>query len=268
MEGFQAMPPRSTATQSISASRPLIGINSEYLTLKNSTSYIKLNADYCDAILAAGGIPIIIPPFRKENFAETEAVLDMVSGVILSGGLDLDPKKYGQQTTNAVQMMDPRREESDRFLLNKIVERKLPLLGIGVGMQLINVYFGGSLFLHLPAENAKVMPHFDPSGAGPHRHMVIVEPKSTLEDIYGTPELRVNSMHHQGVNVLGKKLRIGARAPDGIIEAIETTDDSWFCIGMQWHPECNTASALDCQIFDCLIQSATKYQHSMEMATA
>jgi putative glutamine amidotransferase len=77
--------------------------------------------------------------------------------------------------------------------------------------------------------------------------------------MYGADELRVNSTHHQAVNQVGKRLRVGARAPDGVIEAIETTDESWFCVGVQWHPECDTASALDRQIFDCLVQAAAKY---------
>jgi putative glutamine amidotransferase len=102
------------------------------------------------------------------------------------------------------------------------------------------------------------MPHFDQAG-GTHRHMVNVEPGTHLEDIYGALELRVNSMHHQAVDKVGKKLRVAARAPDGVVEAIETTDDTWFCIGVQWHPEAETASALDRQIFDCLVQAATRY---------
>jgi len=156
-----------------------------------------------------------------------------------------------------VQPMPARREDCERYLFQKVVERKLPVLGIGVGMQLINVHFGGTLFLHLPAENPKAMPHFDPSG-GPHRHMVAIEEGSFLEEIYGPGEQRVNSTHHQAVNQLGKKLRVAARAPDGVIEAIESTDPNWFCVGLQWHPECDTASALDKQIFECFVQAAVR----------
>ena len=180
------------------------------------------------------------------------------------GGLDLDPRRNGQQVTAAVQMMHARREDADRLLMSKVIERKLPLLAVGSSMQLLNVLLGGTLHLHLPADHPKAMPHFDPSG-GPHRHMVSVEPGSTLEDIFGAAEHRVNSTHHQGIHQLGRALRVGAKAPDGVVEAIETTDEEWFCIGTQWHPECETASALDRQLFDNLIEWANKYEPSEEL---
>jgi putative glutamine amidotransferase len=201
---------------------------------------------------------------RKDNVAELDTYLDLLSGVVLLGGLDLDPRRQGQPLGAATQPMASRREESDRLLLAKVVERRLPVLGIGVGMQLINVHFGGTLFAHLPLDVPKAMPHFDPTG-GPHRHMVSVEPNTTLQDMYGADELRVNSQHHQGVNQVGRRLRVAARAPDGVIEAVETTDDTWFCVGVQWHPEADTASALDRQIFDCLVQAAAKHEPAGEL---
>ena len=248
-------------------SRPLIGINTDFVTPKSGVPAARLNATYIDAVLAAGGLPILLPPMRKENFAEIDTYLDMVCGVVMTGGLDLDPRRNGQQTTNTVSPMAPRREDADRYLLTRVAERKLPLLAIGVGMQLLNVHFGGSLHLHLPNDNPRAMPHYELSG-GPHRHMVNVEPKTTLEDIFGAPELRVNSGHHQAVNQIGKRLRVAAKAPDGVIEAIETTDEAWFCIGVQWHPECDTASALDRQIFDCLVEWAMKYEPADELVAA
>jgi putative glutamine amidotransferase len=242
--------------------RPLVGINADYLTPKTGAPYARVNAGYFDAVLAAGGLPILLPPVRKDNFAELDTLLDMLAGVILVGGADLDPRRQGQPLTNAVTPMPARREESDRYLLSKVVERRMPVLGIGVGMQLLNVYFGGTLFTHLPIDYPKAMPHTDPTG-GPHRHMVNVEPDSYLEEMYGAAELRVNSTHHQAVNQVGKRLRVGAKAPDGVIEAIETTDDTWFCVGVQWHPECDTASALDRQIFDCFVQAAGKFEPAL-----
>jgi putative glutamine amidotransferase len=244
--------------------RPLIGLSTDFYAPKNAHPHLRLNAGYLDAVLAAGGLPVILPPMKKDNFAELEALLDRVSGIVMIGGLDLDPRRNGQQVTAAVQMMHPRREDADRLLMGKVIERKLPLLAVGSSMQLLNVLMGGTLHLHLPTDHPKAMPHFDPSG-GPHRHMVNVEPGSTLEDIFGAPEHRVNSTHHQGVNQLGRALRVGAKAPDGVIEAIETTDEEWFCIGTQWHPECETASALDRQLFDNLVEWANKYAPAEEL---
>lgn len=245
--------------------RPLIGVSTDFYAAKNSQPHARLNAAYYDAVLAAGGLPIVLPPFRKENYPEVDRLLDMVSGVVMVGGLDLDPRRNGQQLTNTVQPMHPRREDADRHLIARVTERRTPLLAIGSSMQLLNVHLGGTLFLHLPADNPKAIPHFDPSG-GPHRHMVNVVPRSTLEDIFGAPEHRVNSTHHQAVNQLGRRLRVGARSPDGVIEAIETTDEMWFCIGTQWHPECETASALDRQLFDNLVEWANKYDPSEVLA--
>lgn len=237
--------------------RPLIGINAEFLAPKNGTAHLKLNAAYLDAVVAAGALPVILPPLRKDNLAEVDAILDTVCGVILTGGADMDPRRNGQAPSATVHPMAPRREDADRYLLARIFERKTPVLGIGLGMQQLNVFAGGTLYLHLPAENPRAMPHYDQTGA-PHRHMVLIESNTRLDEIYGAPELRVNSQHHQAVNQLGKKMRVAARAPDGVIEAIESTDPNWFCVGVQWHPEADTASALDAQIFECFVQAAVR----------
>ena len=247
--------------------RPLIGINTDYLAVKNATPYLRLNAGYIDAIIAGGGLPVLLPPFRKDNLAEIDAILDTVSGVILTGGADMDPRRNGQAITAAVNPMAVRREDADRYLLARIFEGRTPVLGIGLGMQQLNVFAGGTLHLHLPVDNPKAMPHFDQTCA-PHRHMVLIEPNTRLDEIYGTQELRVNSMHHQAVNQLGKKMRVAAKSPDGVIEAIEATDPNWFCVGVQWHPEADTASALDGQIFECFIQATVRSTDRVMLAAA
>ena len=250
-----------------SAPRPRIAIATDFIAPKKGYPYARLNAGYYESILAAEGLPVLLPPVRKENYDTIEAMLDGVTGLVMIGGLDLDPRRNGQMLTNAVQPMHPRREDFDRFLMNEAIERRLPLLAIGSSMQLLNVLLGGNLYLHLPTDHPKAMAHYDPSG-GPHRHMVSVEANSTLFDIFGTPEHRVNRTHHQAIQQLGRQLRIGARAPDGVIEAIETTDESWFCVATQWHPECETASALDRQLFDNLVEWALKYEPAELLAAA
>ena len=238
--------------------RPVIGILADFVqTAANPSGHCRVNVGYIDAVLAAGGLPLVIPSMVKEHYSELQTYLDMVNGVIVCGGKDLDPRRMGQPLSTLVKPMPERRESSDRYILNEIIERQISLLAIGSGMQLLNVLMGGSLFTHLPLDCPKAFPHFDPSG-GPHRHMVDVEKNTDLEEIYGCLELRVNSTHHQAVNQVGKRLRIGARSPDGVIEAIESTDENWFCIGTQWHPEDATASALDRQMFDVFVQAAMK----------
>jgi putative glutamine amidotransferase len=244
--------------------RPFIGINADFVPAGKLTgAYARLNAGYFDAVLAAGGLPMILPPLGTEP--ELGALLGRLDGIILSGGLDMDPRRQQQPFHRAVQPMAERREESDRLLVHSILERQLPLLAIGVGMQQLNVACGGSLYLHLPEDQPRALPHKDP-GDGPHRHAVLLEPNTRLDEIYGGGEIRVNSDHHQAVRQVGTRLRVCARAPDGIIEAIEANDPNWFCIGVQWHPESETASALDMQLFECFLQACLRQAQPLALA--
>jgi putative glutamine amidotransferase len=161
--------------------------------------------------------------------------------------------------------MAERREENDKLLVRRLLQRRLPLLAIGLGMQQLNAACGGSLFLHLPEELPRAMPHRDATG-GPHRHAVMLEPTTRMEEIYGGGEIRVNSGHHQAVRQVGKELRVAATAPDGVIEAVETTDPNWFCVGVQWHPESDTASALDMQLFECFVQVCARQTQPLQLA--
>lgn len=244
--------------------RPRIGINADFMAAGKTTgAHLRLPAGYCDVIANSGGLPLVLPPLGKDT--EIDAYLDLVDGMVLSGGLDLDPKRSGQQTHPAVQPMPLRREENDRLLVRRIVERKVPVLAIGAGMQHVNQICGGSLYLHLPEDLPRALPHRDVTG-GPHRHAVLLEPGTRLDEIYGGGEMRVNSAHHQAVRLVGANLRVAARSPDGVIEAIETTDPQWFCIGVQWHPESETASALDMQLIESFIQACLRHGQSLELA--
>jgi putative glutamine amidotransferase len=149
--------------------------------------------------------------------------------------------------------------------MQAVIDRRMPLLAIGVGMQMLNVVLGGSLYLHLPEEHPKALPHYDPTGS-PHRHTVMLEPNTRIEEIYGGGELRVNSTHHQAIKQVSPKLRVGALAPDGVIEAVESADPEWFCLGVQWHPEADTASALDMQLFECFVQACLRASQPLEVA--
>jgi putative glutamine amidotransferase len=246
------------------ANRPWIGINTDFVAAgKQARAHFRLPVGYCDAVLQAGGLPIFLPTYEKE--ADIEAFLDKVDGIMLSGGGDLDPRRMGQQTHSAVQVIPVRRENSDRMLIQAVLKRHMPLLAVGLGMQLLNVIRGGSLYLHLPEDLPRTLPHRDPTGAA-HRHAVLLEPGTRMDEIYGGGEIRINSDHHQAVRQLGAGLRLGARSPDGVIEAIEGTDPNHFCIGVQWHPESETASALDMQLFEAFIQACVRQGKTLGMA--
>jgi putative glutamine amidotransferase len=245
--------------------RPLIGVNADFVPAgKHTLAHARLNAGYFDAILAAGGLPVVLPPLGKEP--EVNAFLDRVDGFVLSGGPDMDPRRSGQPTHPSVQPMAERREESDKVLVRCLLRREFPLLAIGLGMQQLNAALGGALFLHLPEDLPKALPHFDPSCSGPHRHAVLLEPGTRLDEIYGGGEIRVNSSHHQAVRQVAPKLRVCAQSPDGVIEAVEAADAGWFCVGVQWHPESETASALDMQLFECFIQACIRQAAPLQLA--
>jgi len=125
---------------------------------------------------------------------------------------------------------------------------------------------GGALIQHIPEEMPRAMPHVDPSCSGPHRHAVLLKPNSRLEEIYGEGEIRVNSSHHQAVKTVAAEFRIAATAPDGVIEALEATDPNWFCLGVQWNPESESASALDLQLFECFLQACIRQTQPLAVA--
>jgi putative glutamine amidotransferase len=236
--------------------RAFIGINADLVPAgKQSDPMIRLPLAYMDAIVAAGGLPVVVPPCCRD--VEADAYLDRLDGFVLIGGADLDPRRHGLPTHPAVQLMPERRDESDRRLVQYLVDRRMPMIGIGLGLLQINVACGGTLYLHLPEELPRSLPHRDPTGM-PHRHSARIEPGTRIEEIYGGEDIRVNSCHHQAVRQLGKGLRASAFAPDGVIESIESIDPDWFCIGVQWHPEAESATALDLQLFECFVQACLR----------
>lgn len=245
--------------------RPIIGLNMDVIGASKVTRpHLRLNTGYFDAVSAGGGFPILMPPYGKEK--EIQEFLDRIDGFVLTGGLDMDPRRQGLPTHPKAQPMTERREENDRLLIRLLRQRRIPVLAIGVGMHQLNVLAGGSLIQHLPEEMPRAMPHFDASCSGPHRHLVLLEPGTQMEEIYGECELLVNSNHHQAVRQVGQGFRICAKAPDGVIEAIESTDPSWFAIGVQWHPEAESASALDLQLFECFLRACTSQNAKLSLA--
>lgn len=234
--------------------RPLIGINMDYLASKGRPAQSVLASGYYDCILTAGGLPIALPPISKEQ--DLLPILERLDGLVLVGGDDLDPRRLGLPFHPSIKLVAERRENSDRSLCKLAQLRKLPLLGIGLGAQEMNICYGGGNYLHLPEDLPKCIPHYDPQG-GIHRHIVEMAPKTKMFEIYGPGEIRVTSCHHQGIRRVAPGFRASAVAPDGLVEAIESKDD-WFAIGVQWHPENEGHISLDTQLYEAFIDAARK----------
>ena len=234
--------------------KPFIGMNMDFVGAANGRpAYSLLCAGYYDAIVEAGGIPVAVPPM--ENIEDVEAIIDRLDGFVLVGGRDLDPRNDGFMLHPSVRPMEIRREKFDRLLCRAICDQRLPLFAIGAGMQLLNVAMGGNLFLHIPEDLPKAIPHKDPHDSN-HRHGLVVEPGTIMDRVYGDGEVRVNSLHHMAIDELAAGFVIAARCPDGVVEAIESRINGWFAIGTQFHPEAQSASALDIRIFEEFVAAA------------
>lgn len=228
--------------------KPMIGLNADYRAAKkDAPAFSFLCAGYYDSITRAGGVPIVIPPLADQ--ADLNQVLHLIDGLVLVGGADLDPRRDGFMLHPAVRTLDTRRESFDRRLARNASDRRLPLFGIGAGMQLLNVSEGGNLFLHIPEDLPKALPHRDSLDPA-HRHALEVVPGSLMERVYGEGEIRVNSVHHMAVDEVAPGFAVTARCPDGVVEAIESVRPDWFAVGTQFHPESESASALDLRIFE------------------
>ena len=247
----------STARRTTELSfKPTIGVTLDYRSTRKDSAEISFAwSGYYDSISRAGGRPLLIPPLHDD--CDIDAILDMVDGVVLVGGADLDPRVDGFMLHPSSCMMEARREKFDRKLMAIIAERRTPVFGIGVGMQLINVSQGGNLFLHIPEDLPKALHHSDPSDPT-CRHALVVEANSLMERVYGKGDCMVVSMHHMAIDSLASGFAVTARGPDGVIEAIESTRDDWFALGTQFHPEVSWASTLDLRIFEEFVEGCSQ----------
>lgn len=229
--------------------KPLIGINGDFRATRAEQPALSwFNTGYYDSVTAAGGLPILISPLSSDE--DLSQMLGMLDGLVLAGCTqDLDPVRLGMDSHPSTRPMPTRREDFDRRLCRMAVERQMPILAIGSGMQLLNIICGGTLYQHITEDIPKSFHHRDPV-ENCLRHTLEIVPGTRVDTIYGPGEIRVNSQHHQAVDQVAHPFMISARSPDGVIEAFEAKDENWFCLGVQWHPENESASALDMQVFE------------------
>ena len=243
--------------------KPLIGLNADFRDAAGAKpAFSFLAAGYYDAIAAAGGIPVIVPPMSDEDSIGT--LLDQLDGFILTGGGDLDPRNDGFHLHSSVKPMSARRERFDRHLAMEIRERRMSVFGIGVGPQLLNLVHGGDLYYHIPVDLPDALPHFDAHDPL-HRHSLVVKSDSIVGRVYGEGEIRVASQHHMAIARLADGFRVTAKCQDGVIEAFESEMMDWFAIGTQFHPESRAASALDVSIFEEFVAGVNQHRGQLRL---
>ena len=185
-------------------------------------------SDYPASVAAAGGLPV-----ELTRDADVEGLLARLDGLILSGGADVEPDRYGHHADENLGAIEPDRDEWELALFREARRLEMPVLAICRGAQLANVYYGGTLNQHVEIDDGAGHPQWDTDGHE-RTHQVNVVPGSLLATLYPR-EIGVNSLHHQTLAVLGNDLVVSATAPDGVVEAVELPGHD--VLAVQWHPE-------------------------------
>lgn len=211
--------------------KPFIGLIPLYD--ENKESYWMLPG-YMKLIEDCGGVPVMLP--LTDNSSELEVLLEKCDGFLLTGGNDLDPKNYGEENSGKCGYICSERDSMEFKLMKRAVQQDKAILGICRGHQLINVFFGGSLYQDIPIEHPSDIVHHMDAPYDRAQHTVNISRDSILFDVLGVEHYAVNSCHHQGIKALAPGLQAIATADDGMIEAV-CMPDKKFIVGVQWHPE-------------------------------
>lgn len=197
---------------------------------------VRLRATYLAALENAGLVPLVTPPLHDDSY--TDSLVRRVDGLVLTGGEDINPARYGAARHPKLGAVSDERDSWELALVRSAARAGLPTLAICRGIQVLNVALGGTLVQDLPSDHASDINH-DPDLPRSNRsHAVEIDSDSRTARGVGVTHLRVNSVHHQAIERPGTSLRVVATAPDGTIEAVESAPDSgWWCVGVQWHPE-------------------------------
>ncbi|WP_339054246.1 gamma-glutamyl-gamma-aminobutyrate hydrolase family protein [Fusobacterium animalis] len=239
--------------------RPIIGISSSVIVDEAGSfagykrAYV--NKDYVDAVIRAGGVPLIIPFSTDKEVIISQAQL--IDGLILSGGHDISPYNYGQEPSQKIGETFPERDTYEIILLEESKKRNIPILGICRGFQLINVAAGGTLYQDLSLIPGNILKHNQVSNPTLKTHKVEIKENSFISSIFGK-ETMVNSFHHQVINKVANDFIVVAKASDGVVEAIEHKTYK-FLVAVQWHPE---MLAVNCEkareLFSKFVEEAKK----------
>ena len=249
-------------------SRPLIGVSTSEVRLAEQVHptpqgepprhEMALGLTYLQAIEAAGGLPVVMPPL---DLGAVEPLLDRLSGICLSGGPDLDPAAYHQHRHPQLGPVEPDLDRFELELARRADARGLPILAVCRGAQALNVARGGTLHQHLPDRPGVTLDHRQAKPGNVVTHGVSIAVGSDLARTMKRPRARVNSFHHQAVNRLGAGLRAVAWSSDGVIEGIEAPARD-FLLGVQWHAECLIDRREQAALFAGLVAAAVSFETS------
>ena len=238
--------------------KPVIGLTTYRQRAQMSiydTEFVGLPTFYTDGVNRAGGIAVLLPPQTEvSTLADAQALLRGLDGLIVAGGVDVNPERYGQQRGPHTETPEPLRDLLDELVLQAAIESGLPFLGICRGAQVLNVHRGGTLHQHLP----DVVGH-DRYRVGDgqfHPEPMAIEGESLLAEVLGRDSVLGPVYHHQAIAEVGAGLRVTARGFDGVIEGLELEGHP-FGMAVQWHPE----QALDdenIRLFEGLVRAAAK----------
>lgn len=210
--------------------KPRIGM---LIRMKSADDHYVIGQSDINAVRNAGGLPVLIPVADStEDIAEQ---LENIDALYIPGGPDINTLLFGEEP---IQSMGGSRRSDDIFeteAVRRAAEKKLPILGICRGEQIINVALGGTVYQDIPAQYPNALRHRQPDPGREMTHSVKVEKGTQLYSLCQSERIEVNTFHHQSVKELGRGMKVSATAPDGIIEAIESGDGR--IIGVQWHPE-------------------------------
>ncbi len=246
--------------------RPLIGIPTRSMVDDYyGVRYVGMGT-YTYAVNQAAGAPILIPLDLAEE-AE-RAIYERLDGLLLAGGVDIHPKEFGEEVHPQCGEIDPSRDWTELKLTRWALAKGKPVFGICRGIQTLNVAAGGTLYQHIPAQVENALTHDHKHGAPFNilAHSVELEPGSRVARGLGVTKLEVNSLHHQSVKDVAPGLRVTGRAPDGVIEAVEGTNNH-FVAAVQFHPEWLLADdPRMLSLFESFVASAREYHEALALA--
>lgn len=222
---------------------------------------VAVQESYIRSVLNAGGVPLLIPLSLEKK--ALQAIVERIDGILLTGGGDIDPQRFGGEAHPTVHQVDPDRDEVEIRLVEESMRLGKPLLGICRGIQVINVAFGGSLYTDISSQKPNALVHNWIPGRpwSTLTHNIQVEESSRLAHILDGSHFEVNSLHHQAISLLADSFQAVAFASDGIVEAIELPSHP-FAIAVQWHPEWLQDHPPMRALFSAFVQAAEAQVHS------